>query len=199
MVKSKQTAKKPVIVKAKEASKALEALFKSKPAPEPVAAPVTLPAAIAKIVEETEMKRGRKPVGELPVKELVLKLFESDADKEWSVANVIEKLKHKNPGINENSIRFMTTELKKESKIHSVRNEGHYQILKFSKPGEAKAFPAAKLDKPTTKSALKVTPAAVESDLAVLEEAKAVILKLTKLVQRNQEALAQLARLKSVL
>jgi hypothetical protein len=113
---------------------------------------------------------------------------------------VIEELKHGDPGVNENSIRFTITELKRKLVIHHVRNEGHYQILKLSKPGEAKPFPKPILRvKPATKTAVQASPADLRGDLAVLKEALMITSKLEKLVLKNQEILSQIARLKSVL
>jgi hypothetical protein len=46
---------------------------------------------------------------------------------------------------------------------------------------------------------VKASPAAVASDLAVLKEATAVIARLQALVQRNQEVLSQISKLRAVL
>jgi hypothetical protein len=90
--------------------------------------------------------------------------------------------------------------LKRKSVIHHVRNQGHYQILKYTKPGEEKPFPRAPiLDKLTTKSALKTSPADVASDLAVLKEATAAIARLHVLIHRNQEILFQVSKLRAIL
>jgi hypothetical protein len=140
-----------------------------------------------------------KPVAG-PVQDWVAGVFEANPDKEFTVNAVIDVLKKVDPGINENSIRFIVTELKRKSVIHHVRNEGHHQILKFSKPGELKPFPKRTLlVKPTTRTSVKASSAVIEGDLAVLREASVVIAKLEKLVSKNQEVLGQIARLKSVL
>ncbi len=72
------------------------------------------PPAVAKILDG-------------PVAPIVASVFEANPDKEFTVNAVIEELKKSDPGINENSIRFTVTELKRKSVIHHVRNEGHYQ------------------------------------------------------------------------
>jgi predicted transcriptional regulator len=135
-----------------------------------------------------------------PVENLVAKVFESNPDNEFTVSAVLAELKQIQPDINENSIRFTITELKRKSVIHHVRNQGHYQILKYTKPGEEKPFPRAPiLDKLTTKSALKTSPADVASDLAVLKEATAAIARLHVLIHRNQEILFQVSKLRAIL
>jgi len=180
---------KPALTQATDTIKALTALVESKPVVASVEtpAPVEMAAVVAKIVDG-------------PVQEAVTRVFAGNPDREFTVNAVIEELKSGDPGINENSIRFTITELKRKSVIHHVRNEGHYQILKFTKPGEEKPFPKPTLlAKPVTKSAVKAPPAAVASDLAVLKEAMAVISKLQALVQRNQEILTQISKLRAVL
>jgi hypothetical protein len=135
-----------------------------------------------------------------PVGSVVAKVFESCPDKEFTVNAVIAELKQADPGINENSIRYTITELKRSSVIHHVRNQGHHQILKFTKPGEERPFPHPTIVvKRKPNSALQASSADVQSDLTVLNEATGVILKLQALVRRNLDALAQVAKLKSVL
>ncbi len=75
------------------------------------------PASIARILDE-------------PVESVVANVFEVSPDKEFTVNEVIAELKLADPGINENSIRYTITELKRKSVIHHVRNQGHFQILK---------------------------------------------------------------------
>jgi hypothetical protein len=72
--------------------------------------------------------------------------------------------------------------------------------LKWTKPGEERLFPKdAILEKAGTTSALKASPADVASDLSVLKEATALIIRLQSLVSRNQEVLMQIAKLRAVL
>jgi hypothetical protein len=134
------------------------------------------------------------------VEAAVARVFEASPEKEFTVNAVIAELRRTDPVINENSVRFTITELKRKSAIHHVRNLGHYQILKLTKPGEEKAFPRAPLlDKQSAKSALKASPADVASDLAVLKEATAVIAKLQALIHRNQEILFQISKLRAII
>lgn len=180
---------KPALTRATDTVKAIRELVESEPVVAPVesAAPVEMAAAVAKIIDG-------------PVQDAVAKVFQANPDKEFTVNAVIAELKETDSGINENSIRFTVTELKRKSVIHLVRNEGHYQILKFSKPGEAKPFPnPALVVKPTTKTAVKGSPADVASDLATLKEATTVIARLQALVQRNQEILFQISKLRAIL
>lgn len=153
----------------------------------PMSREAETPPAVQKIVDGS-------------VETAVARVFEASPEKEFTVNAVIAELRQADPGINENSVRFTITELKRKSVIHHVRNLGHYQILKLTKPGEEKAFPRAPLlDKQSTKSALKASPADVASDLAVLKEATAVIAKLQALIHRNQEILVQISKLRAII
>jgi hypothetical protein len=193
---------KPVLTRAADTVKAIRAMVESKP----VGQTLETGTALVKTPKEpsSATQGARAPLApkivEGPVQYAVTRVFEGDPDKEFTVNAVIAELKKADPGINENSIRFTVTELKRKSVIHHIRNEGHYQILKFSKPGEAKPFPnPALVVKPATKSAVKGSPADLASDLAVLREATLVIAKLEKLVHRNQDILTQIKKLRSIL
>jgi hypothetical protein len=156
--------------------------------------------AAAAPASPAESKAGLAQVVYSEVRDAVARLFETNQDREFTVNAVIQELKAGDASISENSIRFSITELKRKSVIHHVRNQGHYQILKFSKPGEAKPFckPIA-VTKSVTKSALKGSSADIALDLTVLKDAALVVAKLEKLIHRNQEIVTQLQRLRTFL
>lgn len=192
---------KPALTQAVDTAKALDSLIESRPATAVMADAGN--TTMAGRVETTATEAPPESVAAIlegPLERLVLNVFQINRDKEYKVNAVIEELKAFNPEINENSVRFTITELKRKSLIHRVRNEGYYQILKFTNPGEGTAFPnAALFVKPGTKAAGKSSPADIGSDLAILKEASAVIVKLGILVQRNQGIFTQIAKLRSVL
>jgi hypothetical protein len=194
----KETEVKPALTQAAETAKALDALIPSKPATVAVVRTAATISPEASVTESPPPATARILDGS--VEGVVAKVFQSSPDKEFTVNAVIAELKQSDPGINENSIRFTITELKRKSVIHHVRNQGHHQILKLTKPGEEKRFPRAPLPvKDTIKSALRASPADVGSDLAVLKEATAIIVRLQALVHRNQEILTRISKLRAVL
>jgi hypothetical protein len=189
---------KPTLTLAAETAAILESVLPGRSAPVEVPQPSAATGSAAPVTETPPPAVARILDG--PVESVVAKVFESSPDKEFTVNAVIAELKLADPGINENSIRYTITELKRKSVIHHVRNQGHHQILKFTKAGEERSFPKDPLlDKPGTKSALRTSPADVASDLAVLKEATAVITRLQALVHRNQEILTHISKLKAVL
>jgi len=134
---------KPILTLAAETAAILEAVIPSRPALVEVeqqnaatgsAAPATEspPPAVARILDG-------------PVESVVAKVFQSSPVKEFTVNAVIAELKLSDPDINENSIRYTITDLKRKSVIHHVRNQGHHQILKFTKPGEERPNPQGPL------------------------------------------------------
>jgi hypothetical protein len=186
------------VTMAAETAAIMESVLPGWTAPIEAAPPSAATDSTAPVMESPPPSVARILDG--PVESVVAKVFESRPDKEFTVNAVIAELKLADPGINENSVRYTITELKRKSVIHHVRNQGHFQILKWTKSGEERPFPKGVLfDKPATKSALKASPADVAADLAVLKEASAVIVRLQALVSRNQEVLMQIAKLRAVL
>jgi predicted transcriptional regulator len=158
----------------------------------PPVAGVTLGSVSAGQVGDTD---GQQPLARLPVRELALSVFKNAPDEELSANSVIERLKRKNPSINESSVRFMIGELKKANQIHRVRNDGHIAILKYGPHPDDKTF----LTKHSANVAAKSAVGDLQSSLAVLKEATAVIAKWEKLLHRNEEISNQIARLRAVL
>jgi hypothetical protein len=189
---------KPAVTQAAETAKIVDGLIPSKPATVAVVKTPATTTPDASVTESPAPPVARMP--DEPVESVVAKVFQSSPDKEFTVNAVIAQLKQSAPRVNENSIRFTITELKRKSVIRYVRNQGHHQILKLTKPGEERRFPKGPLlDKLNTKSAPKASPAYIGSDLALLKEATAVIVRLQALVHRNQEVLMQISKLRAVL
>lgn len=135
---------------------------------------------------------GRKPRGDVSIKQMVSDLFTADKNAELSTTHVVETLKAKNPEIKDNSVRFMITQLKADGVIREMRRDGRISILKASEPGSMPVIKAAK------GKALKGSKAYL-TDSQILMEAAGVITKLQQLVARNKDIVEQIERFKSSL
>jgi hypothetical protein len=141
----------------------------------------TVAAAVAEAVKQGDsVPAGRKPVGEISVKEATLAVFTAAKDKEFKTDEVVAAVSKSLPKVKKETVLWMMTELKKAGQIHRTRNDGHQHVLKFG-PGSAVAA-----------KSVAVSAGSNRNDLIVLKE-------LTKLVEQRAALDLEIERLKKMI
>jgi hypothetical protein len=136
-------------------------------------------------------KRGRKPAGESSVKDQVLSLFRKDADMELDAAAIIEALKADHPKVNEGSIRSSVAQLKSGGLLIQTRKDGRLSFMKLNPSPPA-------VGSVTKGRGRRAASGSVKEDRALLKEAQALLVRLAKMLDRNEGLVAQIEKFKAI-